>query len=60
MERMNDIYNALYHVYTAELNCIRSVAFFLNNKELIPNDVEKQVVELAESLYDLRNEHFKA
>ena len=56
---MNDIYNPLYHASSAELNRIRNAASFLNDNELITDDVEKQVLELAESLNDLRNEHFK-
>ena len=59
MERMNDIYNPLYHASSAELNRIRSAASFLNDNEFITDDVEKQVKELAESLNDLRDEHFK-
>lgn len=57
-ERMNEIYNPLYHASDAELNRIRNAAYFLNDNELITDDVEKQVLQLAESLHDLRYEHF--
>ncbi|MER1957700.1 MAG: hypothetical protein ABS942_09980 [Solibacillus sp.] len=57
-ERMNEIYNPLYQASTAELNRIRNAAYFLNDNELITDDVEKQVLQLAESLHDLRYEHF--
>ena len=31
----------------------------MNDSEYITDDVEKQVLDLADSLYDLRSEHFK-
>ena len=59
-ERMNEIYNPLYQASNAELNRIRNAAYFLNDNKLIADDVEKQVLQLAESLYDLRYEHFNS
>ncbi len=58
-ERMNNIYNPLYHASDAEMHRIKNAAYFLNDNELISDEVEKQVLELADSLYDLRYEHFK-
>ena len=60
IERMNNIYNPLYHASDSEFNRIRNAAYFLNDNELISDEVEKQVLDLAESLKDLRYEHFKA
>ncbi|GKU83986.1 VWA domain-containing protein [Niallia sp. NCCP-28] len=60
MERMNQIYNPLYTASDAELNRIKHAAYFLHKENLITDHVEKQVLELAESLHDLRNKHFKA
>lgn len=57
-ERMNEIYNPLYHASSAELYRIKNAAYFLNNGDLITDEVEKQVLELAESRYDLRSKHF--
>lgn len=59
-DRMNNIYNPLYTVSNAEFYRIRNAVYFLNNSELITDDVEKQVLDLAESMHDLRNEHFKS
>ena len=59
-ERMNEMYNPLYYASSAEFNRIRHAAYFLNDNELITDDVEKQVLELAQSQHDLRYEHFKA
>ncbi|MEO4055623.1 VWA domain-containing protein [Solibacillus sp. CAU 1738] len=59
-DRMNKIYNPLYTVSNAEFNRIRNAVYFLNNSELITDDLEKQVLELADSMQDLRNEHFKS
>ncbi|WP_040205891.1 vWA domain-containing protein [Neobacillus jeddahensis] len=60
MDRMNKIYNPLYTASDAELNRIQHAAYFLYDEKLISDEVEKQVLELAESMHDLRNEHFKA
>lgn len=60
MERMNEIYNPLYTASDAELNRIRYAINFLQDEELLTDDVKKQVLELAESLHDVRNDHFKA
>lgn len=60
MERMNGIYNPLYTASDAELNRIKHAVNFLRGEELLTDDVKKQVLELAESLHDVRNEHFKA
>lgn len=60
MERMNEIYNPLYTASDAELNRIKHAVNFLRGEELLTDDVKKQVLELAESLHDVRNEHFKA
>ncbi|WP_413366532.1 vWA domain-containing protein [Lysinibacillus sp. 3P01SB] len=60
MERMNEIYNPLYTASDAELNRIKHAVNFLHGEELLTDDVKKQVLELAESLQDVRNEHFKA
>lgn len=60
MERMNEIYNPLYTASDAELNRIKHAVNFLHGEELLTDDVKKQVLELAESLHDVRNEHFKA
>ena len=59
MERMNQIYNPLYRVSDAEMNRIKTAAYFLHDEKLITADAEKQVLELADSLYKLRNQHFK-
>ncbi|MGN7479386.1 vWA domain-containing protein [Solibacillus silvestris] len=59
MERMNQIYNPLYSASDAERNRIRHAVNFLYNEELISDDVKEQVWKLAESLHDLRNDHFK-
>lgn len=59
-ERMNEIYNPLYQASSSEFIRIRDVVYFLNNNELITDEVEKQVLELAESMHDIRNEHFKS
>ena len=58
-ERMNEIYNPLYHASSAELYRLRHAAYFLNSSDLISDDAEKQVLELVDSLYDLRSNHFK-
>lgn len=60
MERMNEIYNPLYRVSDAELKRIQQAVYFLHNRKLIADDVEKQVLELAESLHNVRIDHFKA
>lgn len=57
-ERMNNIYNPLYHASSAEFNRIRNAAYFLNNNSLISDEVEKQVIDLAQTQHDLRYEHF--
>lgn len=59
MERMNQIYNPLYTASDAELNRIKHAAYFLHDEELITDDVEKQILKLAEMQHDLRNQHFK-
>lgn len=58
-ERMNNIYNPLYHASNAEMHRIKNAAYFLNDNELITDDIEDQVLELADSLYDLRYNHFE-
>ena len=60
MDQMNQIYNPLYAASDAEWHRIKHAAYFLNSEELITDDVEKQVLELAESQHDLRYDHFKA
>ena len=59
-ERMNEIYNPLYRASSAEFNRIRHAVYFLNDNELIMDDVERQVLELANAMQDLRNEHFQS
>lgn len=59
MERMNNIYNPLYTVSDAELNRIKSASYYLDNEKLITDDVEKQVLDIAERQHDLRNKHFE-
>lgn len=58
MERMNEIYNPLYYASSAELNRIKHAVYYLNKEKLITDDVENQVLEIAESLEDIRNNHF--
>ena len=60
MERMNEIYNPLYSASDAEVKRIKHAAYFLQNRKLITDDVEKQVLELAESMHNIRIDHFKA
>ena len=57
-ERMNNIYNPLYHASSAEFYRIKNAIYFLNRNDLISDDVEKEVLELTESRYDLRSAHF--
>lgn len=59
MERMNQIYNPLYTVSDAELNRIKNAVYYLDNEKLITDDVEKQVLDIAEEQHDLRNKHFE-
>ncbi len=59
-ERMNEIYNPLYQASSSEYIRIRDIVYFLNNNELITDEVGKQVLELAESMHNIRNEHFKS
>lgn len=59
MDRMNKIYNPLYSASDAEQNRIRYAVNFLTNEELITNEVKNEVWELADSLHDLRNDHFR-
>lgn len=58
MERMNEIYNPLYYASSAELNRIKQAVYYLNKEKLITDDVENQVLEIAESMEDIRNNHF--
>ena len=57
-ERMNNIYNPLYYASSAELYRIKNATYFLNNHDFITDEVEKQVLDLADSFYELRSEHF--
>ncbi|WP_312094186.1 VWA domain-containing protein [Niallia sp.] len=59
MERMNQIYNPLYTVSDAELNRIKNAIYFLNDKNLITDEVEDQVLEIAEEQHTLRGKHFE-
>ncbi len=58
MERMNEIYNPLYYASSAELNRIKQAVYYLNKEKLITDDAENQVLEIAESMEDIRNNHF--
>lgn len=58
-ERMNSIYNPLYQASNAEMHRIKNAAYFLNDNDFITDEVEKQVLDLADSLEALRSEHFK-
>lgn len=58
MERMNEIYNPLYYASSAELNRIQQAVYFLNNENLINTDVKSQILKLAQSSEDIRNNHF--
>ncbi|WP_080843679.1 vWA domain-containing protein [Cytobacillus gottheilii] len=60
MERMNDIYSPLYNASNSEINRIKHGIRFLSNEELISIEVKDEVNELADSLYELREEHFSA
>ena len=59
-ERMNEIFNPLYHASDAERHRIKHAIYFLGYEDLISDDVNKQVLELADSQHDLRYEHFLA
>jgi len=59
MERMNQIYNPLFTASDAEWNRIKHAAYFLHDEKLISDDMEKQVLQLAESRHELRNQRFK-
>lgn len=58
MERMNEIYNPLYYASSAELNRIKHAVYYLNKEKLISDDAENQVLGIAESMEDIRNNHF--
>jgi Ca-activated chloride channel homolog len=59
MKRLNDIYNPLYEISNREMYRIKNAAYFLNTEELISDEVEVEVIKLAEDMYELRQSHFE-
>ncbi|MDE3840779.1 amino acid dehydrogenase [Bacillus methanolicus] len=59
MKRMNDIYNPLYEISNREMHRIKNAAYFLNSEELISDEVEGEVLRLADDMYERRQSHFE-
>jgi Ca-activated chloride channel homolog len=59
MKRMNDIYNPLYEISNREMHRIKNAAYFLNTEELISDEVEDEVLRIADDMYELRQSHFE-
>ncbi|PLR92542.1 vWA domain-containing protein [Bacillus sp. T33-2] len=58
-ERMNNIFNPLYHSSDNEMIRIQNAAYFLNSEELISDEVEDELLQLIREMHELRYSHFK-